>query len=486
VTRRIAGFQLMVLSLLVFHSPGDSFANGNYSHLWMATDALNYLEDGELKDLLANPDLLYVIQNGAMYPDGGYAVGDGYGEISHWEPFHVAYLEWIRNNFQPPWSQEAQQHIAFLMGMSAHGISDQLYDGMYLERHEFYDENGDSATMIGVDGATDACFAASQGIPMPIPEKFVPAEILAPLYETVSGHVVTPKTILQGQDIIVIAVMVANDAIDNPDTVAEYMEIYPFACGNQNNPEVPGAPPTHGPVIAKHWQVLWERLNGNDAFNQPLSGTFYSDSSPYNQVTDSSLPDSWVSFALPHGLNPSTVNTDTVVVTDQTQVAHPIKLNVYYGWNSHLVNIKPTEDWAVDTQYTVTISPPITDFEDRTMEASHSFTFSTGEEPQTPVDEGSIEQDVVEAPDSEGDIAEDTVTEDTIASDFVAEDTAAEDTAPKDTAVADTGTPGASSSGGCAIAARSANAPILPAVLLMLFVLGIFRRRSRWSGNPQR
>ena len=56
----------MVLALLAFHSPVDSFANGNYSHLWMATDALNYLEAGELKEVLSNPDLLSIIRNGAM------------------------------------------------------------------------------------------------------------------------------------------------------------------------------------------------------------------------------------------------------------------------------------------------------------------------------------------------------------------------------------------------------------------------------------
>jgi hypothetical protein len=97
--------RLTVVSVLIFMCSGalPVFANGNFSHLWVATDALNYLEQGELKDLLTQDDLGDVLRNGAMFPDGGYAVGDGYGEMAHWEPFQTAYLEWIRATYQPPW-----------------------------------------------------------------------------------------------------------------------------------------------------------------------------------------------------------------------------------------------------------------------------------------------------------------------------------------------------------------------------------------------
>ena len=365
--------------------PADAWANGNYSHLWMTTDALSYLEDGGLQDLLTRPELLDIIRNGAMYPDGGYVVGDGYGEISHWEPFHLTYLDWIRTNFQPPWSPEAAQHIAFLMGMTAHGISDQLYDGMYLERAAFYDENGSDATLLGLDAATDACFAATQGL-MELPETWVPAEVLAPLYEIAAGHSVEASTIEQGQALVIVAVMVANDAIGIPETMDEYMTLYPWACGNQDNPEIPGSPVTHGPVIARYWSVLWERLHGGEVMDQPLIGTFFTGSTPYGQMMDSSNPDSRVSFAMPWGLDPSTVDATSVVVTGEDGDVHPVGINVYYGANSHLVNLKPTEDWAQETSYTVTISPPISDWTGSPIGTTHTFTFSTGPEPRTPSD----------------------------------------------------------------------------------------------------
>jgi len=39
-------------------NPSGALANGNYSHVWIAADALNYLEDGDLKDLLGGEGLV--------------------------------------------------------------------------------------------------------------------------------------------------------------------------------------------------------------------------------------------------------------------------------------------------------------------------------------------------------------------------------------------------------------------------------------------
>jgi hypothetical protein len=381
---------ILGLGLCVPVSP--AFANGNYSHVWAAMDALNYLEDGELGDLLKRPDLLLMIQNGAMYPDSGYAVNDAYGEITHWEPFQTVYLDWIRDTFQPPWTtDEAAQHIAFLMGMAAHGMSDQLYDGMFLERAEFRDGYGDVSYMGGIDGVTDTCFAAAMG-PMDPPQQWVPAEVLAPLYHVSDGHTLAPTTIELGQSLVVVAVMFANDRSQDEKNMAELRSLYPWACGNQDNPFVPGSPVTHAPAIANYWQVLWQRLHGSMAFDQPLLGTYYTSMEPWEQVQDASSPESWVAFVMPRGLNPSTVNSDTVKVTDTNLVEHPVRLNVYYGWNSHLVNIRPEEDWTEDTAYSVSIKPPVTSWNGIGLETTHTFRFATSRRP--PILEDLVDEDI--------------------------------------------------------------------------------------------
>lgn len=359
-------------------------ANGNYSHVWIANDALTYLPAGEVKDALADPHLVNIVKNGAYFPDGGYAVNDGYGELSHWEPLQSAYLEWIRATYAPPWSAEALEHIAFLFGMAAHGMADQLYDGIYLERHEAFDPPGCGDDAVGgVDGLTDACFAADMG-PLVKPTPWVPAEALAPLYLPL-GHEVTAQKIKQGHNLVPFAIVKANADGANPDTIAGYLAACPWACGHQDDPAAPGSPVTNGPAVAAYWQVLWGRLHGHQVFDEPLLGAFFTGGQPWSYPTDAGSPDAWVSFALPRGLEPSTVTDDTVRVTrDDDGSVHATHAKVYYGYSSHLVNVRPEVDWAAEASYTVTIAPPITSWDGAVLSVTHTVLFATFPNPNPP------------------------------------------------------------------------------------------------------
>ncbi|GEM_PF-768036 len=392
-------------------------ANGNYSHLWAAMDALEKLEPGDLREMLTRPELRKMIQNGANFADSGYGVQHPYGEIGHWEPYHMAYLNWIRANYAPPWSDEAAEHIAFLMGIVAHGMSDQLYDGMFLERHEFYDQTGLPEPMIGLDGATDACFAAIKG-PVTVPQVWVPKDVMAPLFMETDGLEVDPSLFEKGLKLIQIAIMAANDAVNNPDKVAEYMAVYPYACGQQANETIPGTIPTHGAAIARFWGVIWMRLHGEDISNLEPIHYFYTTLLPLGQERDSSNPDSWVSFVMPFGLTPSTVNGESVKVYDEDGNDHPVQLHVYYGKHSHLVNIMPLEDWAEDMDYTVEVGGGIASWDGLERTAKHTFTFSTKPAPVEPPDD--LGGDVVEGPDGDV-VTQDDVLEEVIESPDVAE-----------------------------------------------------------------
>ncbi len=358
---------------------GHARANGNYTHLWVAMDAVSHLEDAELAKLLSDPGLFEVMRNGSNFPDGGYAMDDNYGEIGHWEPFQTLYLEWIRDTYGPPWSDEAKVHIAFLMGMAAHGLTDQLFDGMYLERHYVFDENSASGEWGNIDGVTDVCFAARMG-PMELPEAWVPADVMADLFAE-SGHPVAPATIETGQSLVGVAVMYTNDKRTEKATLESFMTLYPWACGHVDDPSVPGSPISLGVPVARYMEVLWARLNGAEGFGQPLLGTWFSTGEPFNQPRDSGSPDSWVSFAMPRGLDKSTVTYTSIAVAGPDGGTHLVTLQLYYGNASHLVNIRPTQDWVADTDYTVTISAPLASWNGIELEGTREFQFATGPEP---------------------------------------------------------------------------------------------------------
>ena len=89
-----------ILALL----PATAWANGQTTHVWITLEAI-HLDEGPVLDLLARTEMRDPLVNGAMFPDGGYAVGDDYGELAHWEPFQQAYLGWIRDTYDPPYDR---------------------------------------------------------------------------------------------------------------------------------------------------------------------------------------------------------------------------------------------------------------------------------------------------------------------------------------------------------------------------------------------
>jgi len=343
-----------IVSIGIALTAGTASANGNVSHLQVTLWAVDELSDGDLVDLLSREDVDLMLRNGANFPDGGYAVDDGYGEIAHWEPFQTHYLDWIASAYEPPWSDEAAQHIAFLMGMASHGMCDQVYDGMYLERSNVHDE-GTSGTDIGRDGSTDVCFAAEAG-PLYAPDLWIPDELMAELMLEQAGHSVDPGTIRDGQALVAFSLYYVSEASQDPDEVAIHQEAYPWACAHQLDESVPGSPPAAARVVAAYWQALWARLHGEDPLEDlPLAwypdGTFGPNPAAADDI------ESMVSFVVPRGLDSATVNTDLITVQDEPGDHLDVQVHHYYGHASHVVNLRPVHGWTPGGHHEVSTGP---------------------------------------------------------------------------------------------------------------------------------
>ncbi len=381
-TRRPAAGVTAILALLILAPVQTSRANGNVSHVWVTLWALDHLPDGELRDLLTRDDLDLMLRNGANFPDGGYAVNDGYGEIAHWEPFQTAYLDWIADTFEPPWTDEAAQHIAFLMGMASHGMSDQLYDSMYLRRAGVYDE-GSPGSSIGGDGSTDVCLTAEAG-PLDPPELWLPAELMAELMVEAMGHTVDASTISDGQELVAFSIYFVSQVSQDPEQVAEHREAYPWACDHQMDEGVPGSPPTAAPVIAVYWQRLWDRLHGQDPIATPLMAS-YPEADGFAHPHDADDIESMVTFVVSRGLNADSATPDSIAVKDEDDAGHLPDIHVYYGHASHVVNLHPTADWTEEAFHTVSVDGLET--WDGEQYAAFAFEFTTadpGVEPPEP------------------------------------------------------------------------------------------------------
>ena len=235
-----------------------ALANGQSTHLWITEHALTHLPEGELKGLLTRADLRPMLDNGTMFPDGGYAIFDDYGEIAHWEDFQDDYLEWIIANEPPPFRDEEAQHVFSSWGSGSHGMADQVFDSLFMERSKLYDEAG-SELLDSLDTASDVLFVAATQ-PRDVPEFWTPSGLFVDLYAQ-QDHEVSTATMESGQTRLAAALVWVALMSELDERVAEYEVQYPWSAAHLFDPMTPGSPPCEGAIIAEYWQTLWERLH---------------------------------------------------------------------------------------------------------------------------------------------------------------------------------------------------------------------------------
>ena len=171
--------------------------NGQSTHLWITDHALTHVQNEGLARLLHRDDLRPMLRNGTMFPDGGYAVGDPYGELAHWEQFQDAYRVYIEDTYDTPFTDEGAMHVAFLMGLASHGMADQVFDSLFMERSKQYDTWGEGLTG-SLDGASDVLLVHATA-PQTAPEVWFPEELFEDLFQQAHTHEVSAQTMARGQ-----------------------------------------------------------------------------------------------------------------------------------------------------------------------------------------------------------------------------------------------------------------------------------------------
>src|SRR5687768_15143990 len=114
--------------------PAIAHATGMSGHAYMAECAAEQTEDASLRALIAAEGLRLL--NGGFFPDSGYATDDSeQGEIPHWEQYVEAYVQLVRARWASPLDEpEAAAHVAFLLGLAGHGITDSTFDTLFYPR----------------------------------------------------------------------------------------------------------------------------------------------------------------------------------------------------------------------------------------------------------------------------------------------------------------------------------------------------------------
>ncbi len=350
----------------------SAFANGLTSHQWITLEAVEQLPAGELRDLLSRPDLRAALLNGALFPDGGYAVGDDYGEMAHWEPFQMRFLAWIRDSG----GDDADK--AFLFGLASHGMGDQTFDSMFMERSRVYDAAFGWATGDSMDEATDVALVAAEG-PGEVPEVWFPDVIPELMAE--EGHEVSAETMTQGSQLAGFAIAAVGVLGERQDAVASYAEKFPWANSHIVDPETRCSPVCEAKIVAAYWPSIWDRLEGGEGWSTPVVATVPADGG-WAQPTEAGSPESRLAIVLARGLNPDSVVPGLVTVEDEEGAFVPVNLNIFYGFASHVLLVESPTGWAEERDYRVTLQPGLMTFDGPAMLEPYGFAFSTRSAPE--------------------------------------------------------------------------------------------------------
>ena len=286
-----------------------------------------------------------------MFPDGGYPQGDDYGEIAHWEPFLMVYLDWIKGEFDPPYSPEAQKHIAFLMGMASHGMADQSFDSMYMSRAWVYDAEQDWEK--SMDEATDVVFVA-QTYGQSVDELWVPEDLFVAFYEDHFSHLVSTNTLDMGQKLLEIALFYVEQSSLNEDLVVSYETQFPWATNNLFDELISGSPPTESLLVAKYWQFLWEELHSTTVLEPAILTLYPMEDLDVLSRQHQNIESRWT-IVFSSALDGALFTKDFFSIQNSSGMEIEFDVDLFYGNNSHIVHIMPRQDWEEDT-YHLTIS----------------------------------------------------------------------------------------------------------------------------------
>lgn len=360
-----------------------ALANGLTTHVTISEYAIDELVDDdaaapELTDILSRDDLWWIVQNGTQFPDGGYAMGEAYSETAHWEPFQDRYLEWIRAEYGGDYSSvAAQEHVAFLMGLASHGMGDQVFDSLYMQRAYVYDAASDWANL-SMDTSTDVAISAITG-GQTVQETWIPYDQMVPLMAD-AGIAVDAETLSDGQDLTHIAISFGIAGAGSASMQAQHATDFPWAYEHILDIGVAGSPQWEARVVAKYWQVRWARLHGENEAIEPVIYTF-PQGGGFDHETDPARVESRVTLVFSRGLVSDLVIPDFFTVTDADGNNYPVLPWVFYGYGSHAVHLSSETGWPDDTDFVVTASAGVPYIDGTYSETAHSFTFSTKDPP---------------------------------------------------------------------------------------------------------
>ena len=367
---------LLCAVLGVWTSGAPASAHGIWGHIHVTGWAVENMPEGELRSIFDEREVFEAALFGAAFPDSGYwpqggelsSIGREYAEHSHWEPFVEAYIQWMIANDPPPFDTlESRMRVAFLMGVAAHGLQDELFDSLYLYEIEIEDTSGQD----DADPATDG-FLAMDGLLRFQPETYLPMDILLELYADVDERIT--------EGIIRECVNIMRTFYVRPGgyRVAEgqaraRIDRLPWTRETYLDPNIPGTLRAEIWPTMHYMEAIWERLHGRWS-DEALVIHTWPPSQGRLRDREPGTPRSWVTFVVGRGIE--NANATVTWRREDGSLLQFARRGTRWGGDrgpSRLLRFQPLEALASGEWTLVTLEPGARLIDGASLAYAHSL-----------------------------------------------------------------------------------------------------------------
>lgn len=339
--------------------PSEARAHGIYGHMHVTGWAVENMPEGELKSFLSEPEVFEALLYGAAFTDSGYWIQSGqnksaaraYAEHSHWPPFVRDALQWVRTNDPPPFDGlESRKRVAFLMGVAAHGLQDEVFDSLFL----YHMQEHDGAGQDRADPGTDGFLFLDDHVRMR-PEEYVPWSMLLELYGRLDEPV-DRRTVESAQRAMDLYLDERTGRAIGEGLGEEHAEAIPWARTHYLDPAIPGSLRAEIRPTMHYLEALWERLHDRWRAEDLVIHTY--PAVPRRLLSHRrATPDAWVTFvfgrAVEYGRGEGAwvdeMGGEIGFRRDDTRWGGP-------GDWTRLATLKPTEDLVPGGRYTASLN----------------------------------------------------------------------------------------------------------------------------------
>ena len=269
------------------------------------------------------------------------------------------------------------------MGMGSHGMADEVFDSLFMERSRLYDPGWQDPDIAALDTASDVLLAHQVGGVAPA-SSWLPAETISGIFRDALAYDVSVDTLERGQLLLYVALGAVDALAQNDERLATFGVGYPWTLEHLLDEETPGSPLHEASVVAGYWEDLWRRLNGEGSLGPVID--FVPGDASYEHERDATTVEARLALNFARGVRAETLGA--VSVEDSEGGVVDTDVGLFYGDRSHAVLLRPQVDWASDSTYTVFVRDGLMDHDGAVFSGEWEATFSTAEPPEGVSDEG--------------------------------------------------------------------------------------------------